>query len=296
MQLQVHGDARAALKQLEIGLALTRQMKNFAANLWLYYAYQCEAEVMDGYRFWLVNAPRDKALLRDALAMLQQHEAANPNPENSIKAQYVSFFHNDPRFTQDSNWVKELLTLSLQVPWENERQQRLANALIAGLLRASKQPYWENPSRKGRSRDDKDRDLADALSIGLPPPNGPGSNLSAATWGELLVQFNLNHPPNFFLMYTNEHAVRMLILHAAELATALALYQFDHGTPASVDVVVPEYLPTLPDDPYSGKSLGYWISKGEERTFDRPPITLAPGQGIAGHRPMAYFPLPYWKK
>ena len=297
MQLQVHGDPRAALKQLQTALALTRQMKNFAANLWLYNAYQFEADAMDGYRFWLVNAPRDKALLRDALAMLQRHEAASPKPENSIKAQYLSFINNDPKFTHDSDWVNELLALSFQVPWEKERQHRLANALIAGQLRASKQPYCENPGQKAWGRDAKDRELAEALSIGLPPPDGPGSNLSAATWGELLVQFNLNHPQSHFWLSTNEYAVRMLILHAAELTTALALYQVDHGTPATVDVVVPEYLPALPDDPFSGRPLSYWVSKGENLPVTYPPITLVPGQGIvSGPRPLAYFPLPFWQK
>jgi hypothetical protein len=291
LQRQAQGDARAALKDLETALALSRQVKNLAVGVFLFSGLGMERDALTGYRHWLRNVPSDKALLRDGLAVLQHHEAANPTPENAIKAQYLSMRENDPVFANHPDWVNELLTTSYQVPWEKERQRRLARALVAGLLQVNEQPQSKHPVENNNSNIYAQQ----ALRLGLPPRDGPGSRLGAAKWGELLVQFLVAHPRAGFLTVT--HTGNILTLHAAELATALALYQIDHGTPDSLDVLVPDYLAALPTDPASGAPLGYRISKGETIAQGFPPITLVPGQAVVFvERAGVYFPLPLWAK
>ena len=47
---------------------------------------------------------------------------------------------------------------------------------------------------------------------------------------------------------------------------ALRVWQLSHGDqfPDSLNSLIPEELPILPDDPYSGRAFGYRRSQGEE--------------------------------
>jgi hypothetical protein len=291
LQRQAHGDARGALKDLETALALSRQVKNLAVGQAFYSALGMEQVALIGYGHWLQNAPPDEQLLREALAVLQHHEAANPTTENAIKAQYLSLRQNEPVFTDKQGSVSELLMTSYQVPWEKERQRRLACALVAGQLRVVDQPrkiIVENHTIDLYTRE--------AQKLGLPPSDGPGSRLSAATWGNLLVQFLVTHPHTGFLVM-NRTETRST-LHAAQLATALARYQIDHATPDSPDVLVPDYLAALPNDPTTGEPLGYRkINKAEKIELPSMTITLVPGQALVFvERIGVYYPSPHWTK
>ena len=54
-------------------------------------------------------------------------------------------------------------------------------------------------------------------------------------------------------------------LRGTSLQLALTLYQIEKGRPARMlDELVPNYLATVPVDPYSGKPFHYRISKGEQ--------------------------------
>lgn len=51
---------------------------------------------------------------------------------------------------------------------------------------------------------------------------------------------------------------------SAAAALAIHLYRMEHDgrLPASLDELVPRYLPAVPKDPYTQKPLGYWTLKG----------------------------------
>jgi hypothetical protein len=52
---------------------------------------------------------------------------------------------------------------------------------------------------------------------------------------------------------------------AAMLQLALAQYELGHGKPATeLADLMPEFLPQLPNDPFTDKPFGYRISKGEK--------------------------------
>ena len=89
-------------------------------------------------------------------------------------------------------------------------------------------------------------------------------------------------------------------VHAAQLVTALALYQVDHGNPpAKLEDIVPAYLAELPVNPSAGGPFVYRIFAGEKihSRFGQS-STLALGQAYtvnANNPPLAY-PVPFWPK
>jgi len=53
----------------------------------------------------------------------------------------------------------------------------------------------------------------------------------------------------------------------AAVALAIRLYEIDHShRPATLDELVPDYLPEVPDDPFAddGGKIGYSIENGQE--------------------------------
>jgi hypothetical protein len=87
-------------------------------------------------------------------------------------------------------------------------------------------------------------------------------------------------------------------LRAAQLMVALRLYQSEKGkAPATLDALVPEYLPEVPADPYDGRPFRYRLSAGERvewpaddsghivpagalRREESPTRRVAAGQGV----------------
>ena len=74
----------------------------------------------------------------------------------------------------------------------------------------------------------------------------------------------------------NEVARRGLVL-----VLALREWQLRHGGqfPQSLDVLVPEELASLPNDPYSGRPFGYVRSQGQEVSPLRQALVASPGKG-----------------
>jgi hypothetical protein len=287
IQRQGHGEWRGALKHIEVALALTRQLKHHAMGGPYNVARSIENGILVTYRRWLQNAPPDKELLREALALLQHHEAANPTARDAIKATYVNYRQNDPVFTGPTESVNQILGMSFQVPWEKERQHRLLRAAISGLLHAEEIA----PSRFSN----ENARLAGRL--GLPTRDGPGAQLKVAAWGRLMHQLVVDQPRVLPLQHMRDQLA--LKLHAAEVATAVALYQIDKGTPDNLEVLIPDYLASLPTDPETGKTVDYRISEGETIESGNSRTWLQPGQAIVyvdRSGSLIYFPVPYWKK
>src|SRR5207237_7452379 len=72
---------------------------------------------------------------------------------------------------------------------------------------------------------------------------------------------------------------------ADKLKLALLLFEAEKGRlPASLDELVPDFLPAVPLDPFSGQRFHYRVSRGEkfqpQRRTDRPEQDVSPGQAI----------------
>jgi hypothetical protein len=298
LQRQAHGDPRGALHHLETVLALSRQVRNDAAVALFETGNSMEGNALFGFRLWLQNSGPDKELLRAALMLLQRHEAAVPDPANTIKAEYLAHRNDDPPFNSYTPPVKELLRMAYQVPGEKECQRRILRACVSGQLRVIQQPYWKTFGKRGSKKEKVDPHVRLAEWTGLPPKDGPGSHLSARQWGKLVEQFWM------YSAWSPFHVARFIgpeqqSLHAAELATALALHQADHGKPPEqLDALVPAYLAAVPDDPRTGEPFRYRISPGE--TFPNiygQQVTLAPGQAFVESADSSVFYLmPVWTR
>jgi hypothetical protein len=297
LQLQAHGDPRGSLDHLATVLALSRHVKNFAPPMLLYAGQSTEDSALSGFHLWLQHLGPDRKLALAGLEMLQKHEAAIPDPANTIKVEYVIMRQSRPIFFQGPQLVDALERVAYQVPWEKERQDRIARAVFQGRLREIQKPYWQTALVRWRNKG-ADRLVREAVEAGLPPEEGPGSNVSARQWSDWIRQFSVCFPVHFWI----GPSVRMRSqqsLHAAELVTAVVLYQADHGSPpATLDKLVPTYLPAMPLDPLVGQPFGYRIVEGEGEVIENghDPRMLAPGQAVISSSSLGDLPVPVWSK
>ena len=298
LQSQARGESQKSLELLGTALALSRQLKNQSSRF--DYGYNLERPALAGFSHWLNRIGPDKKMLRKALEMLQRHEAESPVPSNMIKAEYLVALNSAP--DRLPKWCWRLINLAYQVPWEKQRQERILRAVFKAQMDQAQEPTWQMESWGDLKNKYPDLDVNTqfALLAGLPLREGPGSNISAARWGELITQTWLKYFPGPPWL-----AIRadLQLVRAAELVTAIALYQSEKGEPpARLDDLVPGYLKSSPIDPTTGKSFGYRISKGEEikNVFpDSADAThrLAPGQALVWSEGSLYkFPVPVWKK
>jgi hypothetical protein len=194
--------------------------------------------------------------------------------------------------------MNDILRTAHQVPWEKERQRRIADAIVSGLLREIEQPLWKNPAWSQPRTEKSDIYAREAALLGLPPRDGPGSRLSSRQWGELLRQFEM-YGYGVGSSITQRIAARsQQVQHVAQLATAVALYQVEHGAlPEKLDNVVPQYLKALPDDPFTGRSFRYRISQGEMLDRGSGPTIVVPGQALLESEadPTFVVPVPKWE-
>jgi hypothetical protein len=261
-QLIARGDLQGSLSLLETTLGLSRQLQNFAPLESYFMGVQFENVVLrPGLDSWLQKAGSNKALLQSALAMLQNHAAARPDPANSIKAEYFTQREFDP-FAMRPDVVLDAIyrRLAVEVPWERERQQRVFRAATVGALRLVHPPYA--PVLFGQSTVVNDVVANAAQRAGLPPTQGPGSDLSANEWGDFILQSWPVKQSNYFFIefFTANSAAAQ---QTAEVAVAVRIFQADHGRlPAQLEELVPKYLPALPNP--TGMPTGYQFEETEE--------------------------------
>lgn len=75
-----------------------------------------------------------------------------------------------------------------------------------------------------------------------------------------LVWADLDLLPNAYLLYLET----MIRQQAAEVLIAISVYRADHGrNPAALADLVPQYMPTIPLDPFDGQPLRYRLDETE---------------------------------
>ena len=279
LQFQGRGDWRSSLDQLATVLAISRLAKNHSSAIPFIIGEVIERQALSRYCNWLEKAGPNKELLRAGLEILQRHEAAIPNIENNIKAEYLCMMNSIQQSSQKPNdsssppeLTDSLLKAASQLPWESQRQDCIFHAVVAAELGFSARN--------------------DAVEV--------------RDWEQLLVQprlldayFVQMNGRRWWLSRSQNSQRR---LHAAEIATALGIYYADHKkAPAHLGDLAPAYLTSLPIDPDTCRGFGYRFSKGEQ--IDLPdgasPLQLAPGQAvlIAGEgKSTLYLPAPSWVK
>jgi hypothetical protein len=221
-----------------------------------------------------VSPRRNADLVRGAIDDLAQHEAALPSLADTLKALYLLFLAgldnpaNLPAHSGQGSgsWIDQQgAAMLLEVPWERGRALRLANAVFAGRIRAA-ETGWFPPLPGGLKastfpwEQSAEQVLSDWLDIGGGTATSPDGQRLAR-----LLERSWMTP---YLAQTSElHRGTLISLcrvRAARLQAALVLYEIRKEKAApDLQSLVPDILPELPDDPFSGRPFRYRISRGE---------------------------------
>jgi ABC-type transport system involved in cytochrome c biogenesis permease component len=252
LQAQAEGDPATFVKNLEISLTVSRNMRNHTSAVPTQVGFAVAENASRWVDRWLERLDRRPELLRQALTLFLRFDSEpEPTVEDIRRAEYLigaNTFADPstlPRPAQVSDSVLlgpfdnvDLMRFSLEVPWEKARFRRLLQAyystdrqvaelateMAPELLRRQIQPFSRRRVNDGRP------------------------------WAAVEVQ-----------------------VRAALLRIALRLYQDEVGKPAeSLTDLVPKYLPAVPKDPYDDKPFRYRLSRGE--TLRWPPEYYLPGQ------------------
>ncbi len=319
-QLQARGDYEQALEKWAMTLALSNQLRYQGHG-------QQASEFLDQHAFqgwasWLAGVGPNVKILLKARKRLKEYEDHFPDYADALKAEYLEFMNSWaslPRETLGSHEGRKLegdfIAILKGARWEKDRTKRILNAVFLAQKERLSRPYWETRARQVTSNQtvDDDRFSHIARMHGLPPDEGPGADLPAGKWGQLILESLWGNGDVWYgrnLLFWRTASENRL--RATLLVTSLALYQAENGQlPSTLQALVPRYLKELPTDPYLGGPYQYRISKGEEiagvfipyKEINFTKQKLLKGQGLVwsrapdplGHK-IGYYPVPVWKQ
>jgi hypothetical protein len=266
LQQQARGDSRAFVDNLRIGLALVRNLQHFAPPDIARCGTAAEVIWPDALDRWLEKLRGQPELLKQALAILTSHEAETPDPEETVRAGYLVALNSLDQVPD------QLLAMETSPRSQEDAKMRQAEIDAAALM-------WRIPWEQERHQRIlrlalwSDRRLRHQLD------ERGGSAL-----GILLARLSRND---------QRRSNRQLAdLHAAQLKVALRLYQAETGKPAAtLEVLVPRYLPVIPVDPFDGQPFRYRLSRGERLAWPDDPRVDA-GGAAQEEAPIAPPPFP----
>ena len=285
-------EAGPALDNLVQVLALSRNLRN-KASLDAYLAgVEVEKDALKGLDLWLARGKPDLKLLRHLLLELNRHAAETPPAVDCLRTECFrssGFLLNPSDLVLPppgeagkvpEPWLRGSIALSLEVPWEAERNTRIWQLVWAGLFRAVETPHWQLPEPAEIPLTAKP-ETRNILQHWLPAAEGAGAAETRVRIFRLVDSSWLSDDRLFCpIVQLREASTRARCrVDATRLAIALSLYHLDEGKPAKeLQDLAPKYLPTgLPTDPHSGQSYRYRIAPRNEPLND---IGAVPGQGI----------------
>jgi len=277
LQLQVQGNPQAALEHFGVALGLSRQLRHKALTISYRIGVAMQGTALGGIEIWLRELGPRPEMLQGALKVLNRHENQLPPFTDYVKADYLKDLNGRESRTSSlgnthgykARGLSEvvLFDVASKVPWEEDRETRMLRVLAKSALQEAEVPLWEKPA-------------SPELPAVLRPPINEG---------DLPPYLDVVYPYRGWGSAERMRQVEarsLCQLRGTRLQIALALYEVEKGKPAAtLEALVPTYLPGLPPDPYSGQSFHYRVSKGE--TIEKENIEIAnatlkvhAGQGI----------------
>jgi hypothetical protein len=276
---RIAGEPGPAFEHLAQILALSRNLRNKAPVESYLVGVESEAIALDDLQQWLAQG-KPAADLRKVLDELNRHAAETPAPVDCVRTECFraggmlanpiawNFASGAPRGAGKvpERWLAGGIALSLDMPWEAERAQRLWRLVWVGLFRAVETPPWQLPQTPVAAGAGSET-TRQILHGWLPAAEGRGASI---TRDQLARQLDASWLSDEHL-YCPVVPLRTMAtrarwrLDASRQAVALALLRAETGKPAqALADLVPKYLPELPIDPYSGQPFRYRVSAGEQ--------------------------------
>ncbi|MHB1423939.1 MAG: ABC transporter permease [Gemmataceae bacterium] len=250
LQRQARGDHWTFANNLRISLALSRELQHRAPPTVANAGRHGEMIVVSALDRWLSALPNYPDLLESVRDILLEHEARLPDYRDADKVSYL-IARNSLMEVPEKLVMEHLLQTARHehVDFHNERFDRLRTEINAAAL------LWRIPWEQERHER-----ILRLVFQGDPQRPDLIRQRQAEKWGGYsLTELRKPGP--------GPRGKRDLAsLHAAQLKAALRLYQAKNigMLPATLDDLIPHYLPAVPLDPFDGKPFRYRISKGEE--------------------------------
>jgi hypothetical protein len=272
LQLQARGQLDASWEVLSLGLAISRHYRTHAFLHGYMAGSRMEAGILLAMDQWGPKLSGNAAVLRKALAGLQQHEANTPPIADAVKMDYLwlrravddpaVWLAHDQRIMHAPQLEVEsyVAAACLQLPWERARLGRAVRFYSAGLLRTATTDFPHvREATTAESYGGSDYWLF-ANNFWLSPITGSGTETEVRRLSHVVKNSMLREILRGMSWFTMTPAF-VCQLRATELKLALWLFQMEEKRPAnSLDELVPKYLKSLPIDPFSGSSFHYRLA------------------------------------
>jgi hypothetical protein len=264
LQHQSRGKPEVYVEDLQLGLALSRNVQYRTVYVPTLTGFALTDMLSQGLEQWLGRLDGHPELLRHGLAALRDFEAQLPADTQDVRrAEYLVTLNTWERPSELLRWT----------PRQPSRDGS-APPLEASLLNLARDVPWEQARLRGLLR---------VLYEG-----DPGAREKALRAAPRLLATQV---PSEHLFETVQQSARWQFcrVRAAELQLALRLFQAEQGKPAaSLDELVPRYLPAIPVDPFDGQPFRYRLSQGERIEVPGAAVgagqvsekDVPPGQGI----------------
>jgi hypothetical protein len=291
LQFQAQNKHAEALEMYRLALGISRHIRPRATANQFLQASRIETKVLRLLPKWAASNFDRPELLRQAVKMLQDGEAAIPPLTETIETEYLvtrDILVMPAQAAQgwDGQFFAELVDLWRFTPWEQDRTNRIVDLLFAGWMRTAALDYKTAIERRDQTWTPAGLSLP--LQSWLPATAGTEGIRERVNLAPLMNGFL----DSFISPFMNQLFAGAPQIHtewrAAQLQIALLLYQEEHGRPAErlVDLT-PGILPAVPIDPFDGGApFHYRVSRGERiamspaRGDDDGMVVVEAGQGV----------------
>jgi ABC-type transport system involved in multi-copper enzyme maturation permease subunit len=222
------------------GLAVTRTARHMGGHTTVQAAFVAEEALLGGIQEWAAGATGRPDLLRHMLAVLEVHEREMPvGAEDTIWADHVIL---RTTMEQVESWSATLMARRSRARGDEPEPAETEAKLVAFAWSVP----WERVRRERVLR--MYTHPAPAIQYG---------------WLSRLHRGRDRRGDQVAMVETRDRAGQTL-RRATRLVVALHLYRAETGRPAaSLEDLVPKYLPAVPDNPLNGRPFRYRVSAGE---------------------------------
>jgi hypothetical protein len=240
MQRLAAGDPAAFPRLLRAGLAAARTGRYGGGLLAAATALECEQVLLGGVAEWLDRQDGGRDVLRDLLAYLARHEADMPvGTADAFWAEQIILRNTMDRI---GSWLPRQLDPHPDRLDGPDARAEAESSLVAFAWHIP----WERARRERLLRVQSGQRVEAGWLSALHIP---------ARWRQGFEGMN---------QVADADRRGAALRRFARIQVAVRLFDLERGAlPPDLAALVPDYLPAVPDDPYTGRPFGYRVSAGE---------------------------------